>query len=69
MHRPELIAMSISMLAVLANHENVHKEFTEENLKPTVEALMTAFRNNSAIQHDGAAAIQAVRQSQIINRL
>jgi small GTP-binding protein len=56
--RARLITLSVSMLAVLAHHENITDEFTAEKLKPTLEGLMLAFKGNTALQHDGAAAIQ-----------
>ena len=56
--RARLITLSVSMLAVLAHHENIADEFVAEQLKPTIEGLMLAFKSNAALQHDGQAAIQ-----------
>jgi len=56
--RASLISLSVSMLAVLAHHEDIREEFEAEQLKPTLMALMQAFRTNTALQHDGLAAIQ-----------
>lgn len=56
--RARLIMLSVSMLAVLAHHENIAEEFVAEKLKPTIEGLMLAFKGNAALQHDGQAAIQ-----------